>query len=205
MCARRSTEIDRVILSTDSEQYAEIGRRYGAEVPFLRPNELATDDSVDTGFVLHALDWLAEREEEPDLVVHLRPTTPLRHPLVVDRAVVEFLNLDYATAMRSVHEMSESAYKTFEIVDGCLRAVGSTSGSVEETNAPRQWFPSTYVGNGYVDILRTTSIRSSGELHGKKVAAFLTEVAPEVDSEEDLRYLEYLAGLRSDVVEALFG
>ena len=69
-CARRCGLVDRVLLSTDSEEYAEVGLRYGAEVPFLRPAELAADHSLDTDFVIHTLDWLAERGEEPELVVH---------------------------------------------------------------------------------------------------------------------------------------
>jgi len=204
-CARRCGLVDRVLLSTDSEEYAEVGLRYGAEVPFLRPAGLAADHSLDTDFVIHTLDWLAERGEEPELVVHLRPTTPLRRPEVVDRAVAEFQGLESLTAMRSVHEMSESAYKTFEIVDGLLRGVGSSDGSVEATNAPRQQFPGTYVGNGYVDVLRTSFIRSSGMLHGEYVGAYLTEVAREVDSPEDLHYLNYLAERQGDLVAKLFG
>lgn len=204
-CARRCDMIDRVILSTDSEEYAGVGRRYGAEVPFLRPRELAADQSVDTDFVVHALDWLANRGEEPEFVVHLRPTTPLRRPAIVDEAVDAFRTAAYATALRSVHEMAESAYKTFEIADGLLRAVGSTSGSVEDTNAPRQSFPVTYVGNGYVDVLRTASIRSSGMLHGERVVPHLTDVVPEIDGPADMKYLEYLAGESRDLVKELFG
>ncbi len=204
-CARRCDRIDRVILSTDSEDYAGVGRRYGAEVPFLRPRELATEQSVDTGFIVHTLDWLANRGEEPEFVVHLRPTTPLRRPAVVDGAVDAFRTATDATALRSVHVMSESAYKTFEIVNGLLRAVGSPSISVEDTNAPRQSFPTTYVGNGYVDVLRTASIRSSGMLHGERVVSHLTEMAPEIDGPADLEYLEYLAGESRDLVKELFG
>ena len=204
-CAQKCELIDRVLLSTDSEYYAEIGSSYGAEVPFLRPSALAEDKSPDTGFVLHALDWLADRGEEPEDVVHLRPTTPLRSPAIVDAAIRSFRLADDATSLRSVHEMAESSYKTFEVVDGRLRAVGSPSGSVEATNAPRQNFPVTYVGNGYVDVLRVASIRSSEMLHGERVIAHLTEPTPEVDCPADLEYLEYLASRRVDLVEGLFG
>jgi len=73
--------IGRVIVSTDSEHYAAIAREYGAETPFLRPAELATDHATDLVVFQHALAWLREHEDwEPDIVVHLRPTYPRRDP-----------------------------------------------------------------------------------------------------------------------------
>ena len=72
--------IDRVLVTSDAPELAEVGIRFGAEAPFLRPAALANDDSPDLGYVRHALDWLAEAEgTTPELVVQLRPTTPLRH------------------------------------------------------------------------------------------------------------------------------
>ena len=202
--ALRATLVDRVLLSTDSPAYAAVGEAYGAEVPFLRPAALATDEAVDNGFVEHALDWLAERGEEPDLVVLLRPTSPLRRPEVVDEAVETFCTADGATALRSLHEMSETAYKTFEITDGCLRPVGLPAGTVDDANAPRQHFPSTYEANGYVDILSTSLIRSTGLLYGDRVVPYMTEPVLEIDTLSDIRYLEYLVEKDPVVVERLF-
>jgi CMP-N,N'-diacetyllegionaminic acid synthase len=83
--------IDRVIVSTDSEHYAYIAREYGAEVPFLRPAEISTDFSSDYDLMKHALDWLKTSEGKiPEYIVHLRPTTPLRDPAIVDAAVELF-------------------------------------------------------------------------------------------------------------------
>ena len=88
MAARLARNIDRVIVSTDSEKYADIAREYGAEVPFLRPNSISTDTSSDYQFIRHALDWLVENEgTQPEYLVHLRPTTPLREVCYIDLAV----------------------------------------------------------------------------------------------------------------------
>ena len=80
--------ITRVIMSTDDEEIAEVARQYGAEVPFMRPAELADDDTPDFPLFEHALAWLAEHEDyRPETVVQLRPTTPLRPRGMLDEAV----------------------------------------------------------------------------------------------------------------------
>ena len=109
--AMRSHAIDRVIVSTDSDAYGKIAIKHGAEVPFLRPSEIAADFSPDLEFILHALDWLGDRGEEPDLIVHLRPTTPFRTPTHLDAAVEMMATRStstgiHPTAIRSVHELS---------------------------------------------------------------------------------------------------
>src|SRR3972149_1828506 len=80
--------VTRLIVSTDSQEIAEIARQYGAEVPFLRPPELAQDDSPDLPLFQHALRWLEDHEDyRPDVVVQLRPTSPLRPVGLIDEAV----------------------------------------------------------------------------------------------------------------------
>ena len=202
--ARRSALVDRVLLSTDSVAYAAVGETYGAEVPFLRPETLATDDAVDNGYVEHALDWLAENGGEPDLIVLLRPTSPLRRPEVIDEAVETFRTTGGATSLRSLHEMSETAYKTFEVTDGLLRPVGLPTRTVDDANAPRQHFPSTFEANGYVDVLSTDLIRSTGLLYGDRVVPYMTETVLEIDTLSDVGYLEYLVKQDPDLVERLF-
>jgi len=77
--------VNRVIVSTDDEEIAEVARQYGAEAPFLRPAEFAQDQSLDLPVFQHALEWLAEKENyHPDVVVQLRPTSPVRPPGFVD-------------------------------------------------------------------------------------------------------------------------
>ncbi|MFZ6019832.1 MAG: cytidylyltransferase domain-containing protein, partial [Chloroflexota bacterium] len=86
--ALQSRRITRVIVSTDDPEIAEVARAYGAEVPFLRPAELAQDSTLDLPVFQHALAWLTANEAyAPDVVVQLRPTSPIRPVGLVDEAV----------------------------------------------------------------------------------------------------------------------
>ena len=206
-CSKKSNKIDRTIVSTNSAEYAEISKNWGADVPFLRPDDISQDNSTDLDFVLHALNFLKDNEGIPDLLVHLRPTTPFRDPLVVDKAI-EFAikNYENITALRSVHEMSESAYKSFEIgQNGNLMTTFARKEDLDQSNMNRQTFPLTYTANGYVDVLLPRHILETGELHGSKVKPFLTNNALEVDTEEDFEALEVQLKILPKFKDQLFG
>jgi N-acylneuraminate cytidylyltransferase len=203
--ARLANGIERTIVSTDSEEYASIAREYGAEVPFLRPDEISGDTSTDYDFVRHLLDWMLCNEGNmPKYLVHLRPTTPLREGNYIDAAINRIKKTDSATALRSVHEMSESAYKAFEIEEGCLKSIGSNSFALDAANDPRQKFEKTYQANGYVDVIKTAYVIENNKLHGDHVIAFVTPHVVEVDTVDDFTYLEYLAAKEPAIVNALF-
>jgi N-acylneuraminate cytidylyltransferase len=206
-CSKKLNMVDRTIVSTNSVEYAEISKNWGADVPFLRPDNISQDKSTDLDFVLHALNYLKENEGIPDLLVHLRPTTPFRDPLVVDKAI-EFAikNYEDITALRSVHEMSESAYKSFEIgQNGNLITTFARKEDLDQSNMNRQTFPLTYTANGYVDVLLPRHILETGELHGSKVKPFLTNATLEVDTEEDFEALEVKLKMLPKFKDQLFG
>lgn len=203
--AKKSKLIDRVIVSTDSPEYAQLAINFGAEVPFLRPDEIAGDRSTDYDFIKHALDWFSANEDDPEYIIHLRPTTPFRKPNLIDRAIDLFKMTPTATALRSVHEMSESAYKTFEIcASGVLRPVGSDSTELDAANNARQQFAPTYVGNGYVDILSTIFVRESHLIHGSAVLPYITPQVTELDAVSDFDQLEYELHKSSYIKDILF-
>jgi N-acylneuraminate cytidylyltransferase len=200
-----SVMIDRTIVSTDSPDYAALAQRLGAEAPFLRPAEISGDRSTDYEFIVHALNWLAAHGDEPAFVVHIRPTTPLRDAKLIDEAVRAFEASPHATALRSVHEMAESAYKTFEIAaGGQLKRLGSDSTALDAANNARQQFPATYQANGYVDVLSTAFIRRSGLIHGDQVMPFITPPVVEVDGENDFAHLEFQLSRAPDTARQLF-
>jgi len=184
--------ISRVIVSTDSPEYASIARRYGAETPFLRPKEISEDYSTDIEFIEHAVNWFYQEDGNiPDLMVHLRPTTPLREPDVIEKAIVEIVETEEATALRSIHEMSNTAYKCFEVKEGYLACICSGSLDIEPTTLARQTFSKTYEPNGYVDILKTEIVMATKRLHGNKVIAFETPRVTDIDMLDDYEYLKY--------------
>jgi N-acylneuraminate cytidylyltransferase len=192
-------------VSTDSEEYATIAREYGAEVPFLRPPDVSRDTSTDYDFVKHLLDWMLLNEgASPEYLIHIRPTTPLREANYIDAAIELIKQSSQATALRSVHEMSESAYKAFEIEGELLKSVGSNSFALDTFNDPRQRFNKTYQANGYVDVLKTKYIIENKKLHGDHVIAFVTPCVVEVDTIDDFDYLEYIAAKDRSIVNTLF-
>ncbi len=201
----KTSLIDRVVVSTDSQEYAELAVKLGAEAPFLRPADIAGDRSTDYDFVLHALDWFAAQGREPELLVHIRPTTPYRVPALIDDAIRAFQIEQRATSLRSVHEMSESAYKTFEIASaGQLKQLGADSTALDAANNARQQFPATFQANGYVDVLSSRFVRSRGLIHGDWVMPFITPAVIEVDTAEDFIHLEFQLERNPEITTELF-
>lgn len=204
---QKSNLVDRIIVSTDSPEIAEIAQSYGADVPFLRPEAAAGDSATDYLVMDHLLQWMhAQREPLPELLVHIRPTTPLRDPVLIDAAITQMRALPSATAMRSVHEMGESAYKCFEIESGLLRTLADKSFELDIANNARQKFPPTYTPNGYVDLLKPPFIVEYQKIHGNRVSAFITPSVVEVDTLDDFAYLEYcIQTTQRNVFTTLFG
>lgn len=198
LAALKTPGIDRVIVSTDSPEYADIAKNYGAEAPFLRPADISGDKASDLECMLHALEFFKSNDGEiPSHLVHLRPTTPLRSPKVLSQALTGFLSSESRvqeyTALRSAHEMPETAYKCLEVdpASGCLVTVFEKNFDIEKSNVSRHLFPKTFSANGYIDILNTKTLLDRGRIHGDKVQAFITPHVTEIDTIEEFRLLEY--------------
>jgi len=190
--AKLSKKIDRIIVSTDSEEIAKVVKKFGAEVPFLRPAEFAGDKSGDIEWVNHALGWFQENEKiAPDYIVHLRATTPLRDPKKIDEAIKKFTKNKNATSLRSGHEMRESPYKLFGIEGNYFTGLFPNDPRPEYFNLPRQAFPPVYQPDGYVDILKTDYILKSKKLHGDKILAYISPDTGEIDKLGDFKFCEY--------------
>ncbi len=185
--AARQSGIDRIILSTDSEAYAAIGRRYGAEIPFLRPSEISDDTSSDLDFMKHAMKELPKGNGElPEFWVHLRPTTPLREPGVIKKAISEIREQNSATSLRSAHTAIESPFKWFlRDVNGYFKGLLPELTS-EDVNKPRQFFPPVFVPNGYVDVVRRSHVLETDQLHGNRMLVFESPHCVEIDSPYEL-------------------
>lgn len=191
--ARMSRLTDRVIVSTDSQQYADLAIKYGAEVPFIRPAEISTDTSTDRDFMVHAMEWTKSHEGAvPEFWVHLRPTTPLRNPQHLDEAI-QLLSKDAgATALRSAHKSPESPFKWFrKNTSGYFVALTTDDTALDRFNAPRQVFPDVFIPDGYVDIVRASFTMASNQMHGNRVLCYESPFCTEVDSAEELDRLTF--------------
>jgi len=191
--AKLSNRIDRVIVSTDSDDYSEIALKYGAEVPFLRPKEFSTDESTDRDFLIHAMDWLKINENTvPEYWVHLRPTTPLRVPLVIEEAINCVLNQKDSTSLRSGHKTPESPLKWFvKDGNGYFKGIIDSNAEDEIYNLPKEAFNDVYIPDGYVDIVKASHVMNNNTIHGKKMIGFESPVCTEVDSMQEFEYIQY--------------
>ena len=164
-------------VSTDSKEYAVISEAEFCTA-IMRPECLATDSCGDREVIIHFLS-----KQPCDLLLYLRPTTPFRDAVVLERAIDEFIK-SVNDSMRSVEEMGESAYKCFEIGWDILYPIYcQTRGDVTDT--PNQDCPKTYHPNGYIDILKPEVVLKGGSIWGERKMAFITERTIEIDSEHD--------------------
>lgn len=97
--ALNSKGIDKVFVSTDSPEIAEVAKSYGALVPFLRPAEISGDTASTESAVLHWLDWLSDMEDKPDLIVLIQATSPIRRRGAFDDAIEQFVQHEFDSAL----------------------------------------------------------------------------------------------------------
>jgi N-acylneuraminate cytidylyltransferase len=155
--AKESSLVSRVLVSTDSPVIAEVSKKYGADVPFIRPSELAADLSRDLEVFQHALQWLDKNEGyKPDLVIQLRPTSPVRPKGLLDDAITR-LNKSDADSLRIVTASPITPYKMWFVDNetSIMRPLLSLDGVAEPFNEPRQSLPKTYWQIGTLDVIRT--------------------------------------------------
>jgi CMP-N-acetylneuraminic acid synthetase len=184
--ARLSRYIEDIVVSTDSEKIANIARKYEASVPFLRPQEISQDSSLDIEFFRHYLSFLEEKAMDiPDLVVHLRPTTPLREIRVIDDAIKYMINNNKATSLRSMYKTHLTPYKMFRRNGEHAASFLNYEGDREFYNLPRQKFEDSYIPNGYVDIIRPSVLKKTGLLHGNNMKLWETDEIVDIDSQKN--------------------
>jgi CMP-N,N'-diacetyllegionaminic acid synthase len=194
--ALASRHITRVVVTTDDAEIAGVARAYGAEVPFIRPAELAADDSTDLDVFQHALTALHERDRYScECVVHLRPTGPVRVPARIDEAIETLLRHPEADSLRSVTTPEHTPYKMWREQDGYLEPLMRVDGIAEPYCQPRQRLPQVYWQNGYVDIVRPRAILEMGLMCGRRILPFvMDEPVLELDYPEDVAKIEAALG-----------
>lgn len=187
----RARNVDRVLVSTDSPRYRELALAAGAEVPFLRPAEIAQDLSTDLEVFTHALDWLDAHEGyRPELVVHLRPTAPTRRVADVEEAVALLRAHPEADSVRSVVAAPHTPYKMWRTgPDGALLPL--IDGPLPESyNLPRQLLPSVYLQNASVDVVRASVVRERRSMSGTRVLPYVMPHLEDVDQWPELARLD---------------
>lgn len=193
LAAQNSRTVQRIIVNTDDPEIAQIALRYGAEVPFIRPATLASDNSTDLEVFQHALEWHKQQENyRPDLIVHLRPTSPLRRSTWIDEAV-QSMHILHADALRAVTPSPYTPYKMWKIQEdqGSLVPLLTLPEIEEPYNAPRQSLPQTYWQTGTLDIIKPAVIEN-GSMSGNKIIPFIIDqkYIADIDAQQDLESAE---------------
>ncbi len=179
--AKDSRLINRIVVSTDSAEIAEVAKQYGAEVPFLRPKEISQSNSTEMQFFEHALDWFSKNEKyEPDLIVLLYPTSPFRKPESIDRAIEEMLKHPEAESLRSVRLCSEHPYKMWVIENNYLKPfVKGKDPNVHTLSY--QLLPTVYIQNASIYITKPSTIKNKKSPTGDVVIPFVMNETESID------------------------
>ncbi len=194
--AKQSELVTRVILSTDDEEIASVARQYGAETPFLRPEELAQDKTTDLPVFEHTLRWLEENEGyRPEIMVQLRPTSPIRPKGMLDDAIRILLEHPDADCVRGVVPAGQNPFKMwrFDGDDKPMKPLLGVDGIAEPYNAPRQILPPVYWQTGHIDAIRVLTIRNKQSLTGDVIYPLVIDPRYTVDIDNLSDWTKYEA------------
>lgn len=182
--------IDRVIVSTDSQKYAEIANEHGAETPFLRPAEYAQDDSTDLVVFQHVLDRLHMDENYiPDICVHLRPTYPVRNVTDIDKAIEIMVRDEKIDCVRTVAPAPFTPFKMWFMREDETLVPACEQGNffTEPWNLPRQQLQPAFIQTANIDVIRTNTILKKGSMTGDYIHGMVVEHKVDIDSELEFR------------------
>lgn len=193
--AQQSEFVTRTIVSTDDEEIAAVARSFGAETPFLRPAEFAQDQTTDLPVFEHALQWLAEHENyHPEVVVQLRPTSPIRPRDCVDGAIKILLAHPDADCVRGVVPAGQNPHKMWRLPGGenaPMKNLLDVEGIVEPYNSPRQILPPIYWQTGHIDVIRASSILKKKSMSGGKIYPLVIDPRYSVDLDNLYEWAKY--------------
>lgn len=195
LAAQKSSKINRIIVSTDSKEIAEISEKYGAEVPFIRPANLAEDNSKDIEVFQHALNFLKEKENYfPDFVIQLRPTSPIRFLDDIDNCINLLKNNADADSVRVVTESPITPYKMWKIKDenSPMEPLLEIEDIIEPYNESRHTLPKVYWQVGVLDVIRTNIINEKNTMSGNKILPYIInrEYSVDIDNVKDFENAE---------------
>lgn len=173
--AKAADIFERIIVSTDSEQIAAIARYYGAEVPFLRPAEYATDTSPDIEWLSHLLHRLRDEGQVYDAFSLLRPTSPFRQPETIRRAWAQFTSAGKVDSLRAVEKCKQHPGKMWIVRGDRMTPLLLNPRGVPWHSTPYQALPEVYVQNASLEIAWTRVVFESGTIAGEILTPFLTE------------------------------
>jgi CMP-N,N'-diacetyllegionaminic acid synthase len=191
--AKGSRYVSRIIVSTDSDDIADVARHEGAEVPFRRPAEISQSHSTELQAMEHALGWLKDQEAyEPDVVVLLRPTSPFRTTATIDRAI-DLLRCDpCAHCVRTVRLCSEHPHKMWVMAnDGTrIRSLIPAEQKLSEAHTlSYHLLPTVYIQNASMDVFRPSNVWNLRSTTGTEIIPLVNDEFESVDINTEIDFL----------------
>jgi CMP-N,N'-diacetyllegionaminic acid synthase len=192
--ARSASVVTRIVVSTDSDEIADVARRSGAEVPLMRPRELAEDDTPGIAPVLHTVEWLRHHEcYEPLHVVVLQPTSPLRSAADIDAAMALRTRRDAAAVVSVCPTPHHPAWTKSIDAEGYLTNLGGS-----DDTTPRQQLAPAYVLNGAIYLIRRDVLLERRSLYADRTCAYVMPIerSLDIDSPWDLHIADLVLSAR---------
>jgi CMP-N,N'-diacetyllegionaminic acid synthase len=190
--AMAAKSLTRVILSTEDEEIAQVGRRCGLEVPFIRPLDLAGDNTPTLPVIQHAVRWVEDHGNRYDLICLLQPTNPLRRPEDIDAcvAMLEKSDLDSVVSVLPVPHEHNPHWVYLQGQDGLLRL---STGEIAPLPR-RQDLPAAFRRDGSVYVTRRGVLLEKDSLYGERLAGYVMDPTRHVnvDGPEDWQLAETL-------------
>jgi CMP-N-acetylneuraminic acid synthetase len=203
--ALQSKFIDRTIVSTDGKKIADVARRYGAEVPFLRPAHLATDTAHTPPVIEHAISYLEKNENyKVDIVVTLQPTNPLRRAEHIDLGIKKFLKAS-TDSLIGVKEAFPPWWLFKPKGNRVIPFIEFKKG-VNALNLERQQLPKVYQVNGALYVTKRDYLRRANSLVNQKSCAYLLmdeESSLDVDTPLDFKIIEQVLKAKKKLIYRL--
>lgn len=190
--ARKAEEIDRVVVTTDSQEIAEVALQYGAEIPFMRPSYLAGDDSSAVDVYLHAVEFLEERDGiRADKFAVLLPTAPLRDAYDIDLAI-RTMKKNICTTLISVVEADVPVSWYYRMNENMV--IKNAGFDVDNAIKNRQMNCKYYVPNGAIYLLDYRLLKTKRTYYTDDTIGYVMEKrkSVDIDTESDFEYAEYL-------------
>lgn len=181
--------VGRVVVSSDDPFIIDVANQYGAETPFTRPKELAEDNTPDLPVFIHCLNFLKQSEGyEPDIIVQLRPTSPLRTVEMIEKGIQLLIDNPEADSVRSVCEPSQNPHKMWTIGKDSFLSPLLDLPITEPYNQPRQNLPVVYWQNGYVDVTGRATILEKNSMTGDNILPLLINNEEFIDIDNEITF-----------------
>tara|TARA_Y100001960_G_C14608061_1_gene794305 strand:+ start:57 stop:758 length:702 start_codon:yes stop_codon:yes gene_type:complete len=195
----KSEIVNNTVVSTDSIEIAEISKDYGAEVPFIRPSNLAQDDTPDYPVFKHALDFLEDHYRlRIDIIILLRPTSPLRPEGLIERGIKLIKKFSNCSSIRSVAISNEHPYRQWcqngDFIEGYEKGIH------EPYNLERQQLPKVYFQTGDIEIIKRKTL-INGSISGEKVLPLIINHDEMVDIDYEQDFLDAEKKISNKIIE----